>query len=54
MTEYQEIGVFSEVDKLEAVLVHSPGPEVANVTPMIAQKALYSDILNYKIASEQH
>ncbi len=54
MTEYQEIGVFSEIDKLEAVLVHSPGPEVANVTPLIAQKALYSDILNYQIAFEQH
>lgn len=54
MTEYQDIGVFSEVDKLEGVIVHSPGPEVANVTPLIAQKALYSDILNYKIAFEQH
>lgn len=54
MTEYQDISVFSEVDKLKAVLVHSPGPEVANVTPLKAHKALYSDILNDKIAFEQH
>ncbi|NCD40810.1 MAG: arginine deiminase [Bacteroidia bacterium] len=54
LIDYQNISVFSEIDKLEAVIVHSPGPEVANVTPLIAQKALYSDILNYKIASEQH
>lgn len=54
MTENQKVNVFSEVGTLQGVIVHSPGPEVANVTPLIAQKVLYSDILNYKIASEEH
>lgn len=54
MTENQKVNVFSEVGTLQGVIVHSPGPEVANVTPLIAQKALYSDILNYKIAGEEH
>lgn len=48
------LNVQSEVGKLEAVLTHYPGPEVENMTPRNAQRALYSDILNLSIARKEH
>jgi arginine deiminase len=41
-----EVNVRSEYNELEAVIIHSPGPEVENMTPKNAERALYSDILN--------
>lgn len=38
--------VTSEIGVLEAVILHAPGPEVENMTPENAERALYSDILN--------
>jgi len=49
-----EINVQSEIGKLEAVLLHSPGAEVENMTPRNAQRALYSDILNLSIAQKEY
>jgi arginine deiminase len=40
------IQVFSETGDLEGVILHPPGPEVENMTPRNAGRALYSDILN--------
>ncbi|MDX9782209.1 MAG: arginine deiminase family protein [Bacteroidales bacterium] len=48
------IEVQSEIGKLEAVLLHSPGAEVENMTPRNAQRALYSDILNLSIAQKEY
>ncbi len=48
------LNVQSEVGKLEAVLTHYPGPEVENMTPRNAQRALYSDILNLSIARKEY
>ncbi len=48
------VDVRSEVGKLEAVLLHTPGPEVENMTPGNAQRALYSDILNLSIAQKEY
>lgn len=48
------VDVKSEVGKLEAVLLHTPGPEVENMTPRNAQRALYSDILNLSIAQKEY
>ena len=42
--------VYSEIGKLEEVIVHTPGPEVENMTPQNAERALYSDILNLHVA----
>ena len=39
---------------MEAVLLHSPGAEVENMTPQNVQRALYSDILNLSIAQEEY
>lgn len=44
----------SEIGKLDKVLLHSPGPEVENMLPENVQRALYSDILNLKLAAEEH
>ena len=48
------LNINSETSKLEAVLLHEPGPEVENMTPATAERALYSDILNLSIASEEY
>lgn len=44
----------SEIGKIEAVILHRPGPEVENMTPQNAERALYSDILNLSIASKEY
>ncbi|MDO5524171.1 MAG: arginine deiminase family protein [Bacteroidia bacterium] len=48
------LNVQSEIGKLEAVMLHYPGPEVENMTPKNAQRALYSDILNLSIAQQEY
>jgi len=49
-----KINVQSEIGLLEAVLLHTPGAEVENMTPRNAQRALYSDILNLSIAQKEY
>ena len=49
-----KIDVQSEIGMLDAVLLHTPGPEVENMTPRMAQRALYSDILNLSIARREY
>lgn len=48
------IQVYSEIGKLEGVLLHPPGPEVENMTPKNAERALYSDILNLSVARREY
>lgn len=48
------IGANSELGKLEGVIIHTPGPEVENMTPKNAERALYSDILNLSVAKEEY
>ena len=54
MMEPLEVNIQSEIGTLEAVLLHTPGPEVENMTPKDAQRALYSDILNLSIAQKEY
>ncbi len=49
-----KVDVGSEVGELEAVIIHTPGPEVENMTPSTAERALYSDILNLSVASKEY
>ena len=49
-----KICVQSEIGRLNAVLLHTPGAEVENMTPRMAQRALYSDILNLSIAKKEY
>jgi arginine deiminase len=48
-----EVGINSEIGEIEAVIMHTPGPEVENMTPSTAERALYSDILNLSVASRE-
>lgn len=48
------INIQSEIGRLKAVMLHSPGLEVENMTPQNAQRALYSDILNLSIAQQEY
>jgi len=54
MSSAFEINVASEVGRLTGVIVHSPGQEVANMTPETAERALYSDILNLTVATFEY
>jgi len=48
------IQVYTEIGDLEGVLLHPPGPEVENMTPKNAERALYSDILNLSVARREY
>ena len=48
------IQVYSEVGSLGGVILHPPGPEVENMTPKNAERALYSDILNLSVARREY
>ena len=48
------IQVYSEIGNLQGVILHPPGPEVENMTPKNAERALYSDILNLAVARREY
>ena len=48
------VNVSSEIGELEAVIIHTPGSEIENMTPDNAERALYSDILNLAVAKEEY
>lgn len=52
--EKNRIEVCSEIGELEGVIIHTPGLEVEEMTPENAERALYSDILNLSVASEEY
>jgi arginine deiminase len=54
MSEKFDISVESEIGRLKGVILHSPGQEVANMTPETAERALYSDILNLSVARDEY
>ncbi len=49
-----QFNVDSEVGRLEAVIVHRPGQEVADMTPAAVERALYGDILNLGVALREY
>ena len=44
----------SEIGPLQAVVVHSPGREVENMTPETARDVLYDDIVSLPLAAREH
>ncbi len=46
--------VYSEIGKLERVLLHRPGLEVENLTPTLMERLLFDDIPYLKVAREEH
>ncbi|PTN08383.1 arginine deiminase family protein [Mangrovibacterium marinum] len=54
MNQKMKVNVTSEFGELEGVIVHTPGLEVEEMTPETAKRALYSDILNLSVASQEY
>lgn len=52
--EISKTHVYSEIGKLQAVIIHTPGTEVENMTPQTAERALYSDILNRDVVNREY
>lgn len=47
------VDIRSEIGELEGVIIHTPGPEVENMTPDSSRKALYGDLLNLSVALKE-
>ncbi|MCF8365940.1 MAG: arginine deiminase [Bacteroidales bacterium] len=54
MKQNHSVKVNSEIGELEAVIIHTVGGEVENMTPENAERALYSDILNLSVAKQEY
>ena len=48
------INVYSEIGKLQKVLLHRPGKELENLTPAMLERLLFDDIPYLKVAQEEH
>jgi arginine deiminase len=48
------LGVWSEIGRLEDVLVHAPGPEVDIMPPSMMRELLFDDILDGREARAEH
>jgi arginine deiminase len=48
------VHVSSEIGRLHAVLVHTPGPELLAVTPTTKEDYLYDDIIDLETARREH
>src|SRR5215207_3108238 len=48
------VNVSSEIGRLRAVLVHTPGPELLAVTPRTKEDYLYDDIIDLDVAQREH
>ena len=49
-----KINVYSEIGKLQTVLLHRPGKELENLTPDLLERLLFDDIPYLKVAQEEH
>ena len=49
-----KVRLYSEIGKLNAVLLHRPGIEIERMTPENAHEALYSDILNKRLVDGEY
>ncbi|MDX9846514.1 MAG: arginine deiminase family protein [Tenuifilaceae bacterium] len=54
MSSKMRVCVNSEIGELQGVILHTPGAEVENMTPIDAHRALYSDILNLEVARKEY
>ena len=49
-----KISNYSEIGKLNTVIIHEPGAEMENMTPETAHEVLYDDILTLDLALKEH
>ncbi|MBR1769369.1 MAG: arginine deiminase [Bacteroidales bacterium] len=50
----KSIDINSEIGRLKAVILHTPGREIEQMTPETTSHALYSDLLNLNIAQKEY
>lgn len=50
----QAVQVYSEIGKLEAVILHRPGKELLNVVPGMMEELLFDEIPYLEVAQEEH
>lgn len=48
------ISAFTEIDRLNHVLVHRPGDEIENMTPSLMEEQLFDDVVYMKTAKKEH
>ncbi len=48
------IEIESEIGNLQKVIIHSPGREIQDMTPEMAEKLLYNDIIPLSVVSREH
>ncbi len=48
------INVYSEIGKLNKVMLHRPGAEIENLVPDYLERLLFDDIPFLKVAREEH
>ncbi len=48
------IHVYSEIGKLETVILHRPGHEIENITPDSMRRLLFDDIPYLPVAQHEH
>lgn len=49
-----KINVYSEIGKLNKVMLHRPGKEIENLTPDFLERLLFDDIPFLKVARQEH
>ncbi len=49
-----KISNYSEIGKLNTVIIHEPGSEMENMTPATAHEVLYDDILTLDLALKEY
>ena len=54
MAHSNGVNVFSEIGRLRRVILHRPGPELDNLTPLNMKNLLFDDIPDYVAASKEH
>jgi arginine deiminase len=48
------MAIYSETGRLRRVLVHRPGPEVEEMTPLTARELLYNEIVRVESVQDEH
>ena len=54
MVNEKGINIYSEIGRLRRVILHRPGPELDNLTPINMKRLLFDDIPDYVAASKEH
>lgn len=54
MSDKKGMRIYSEIGRLRRVILHRPGPELDNLTPINMKSLLFDDIPDYVAAAKEH